>query len=180
MIAGLGQSAFVTRAELERLAALEAQKRDIHYALVPAARFLADVSVSDEEIRKFYEANGKRFTTEETVAIEYISLKRNDFLARITVSDADLQARYEEKVKDAASNEQRQAQHILITVDDKTKDADALKKIKEIEKRARAVRTSPSWQRSFRRTPVRLPMAEILGLPVAACLILHSRNRCSA
>lgn len=153
MIAGLGQSAFVTRAELERLAALEAQKRDIHYALVPAARFLADVSVSDEEIRKFYEANGKRFTTEETVAIEYISLKRNDFLARVTVSDADLQARYEEKVKDAASNEQRQAQHILITVDDKTKDADALKKIKEVEKRARSGEDFAKLAKEFSQDP---------------------------
>lgn len=153
MIAGLGQSAFVTRAELERLAALEAQKRDIHYAIVPAARFLADVKVSDEDIRKFYEANGKRFTTEETVAIEYLSLKRDDFLAKVTVSDADLQARYEEKVKDAASNEQRQAQHILISVDDKTKDADALKKIKDVEKRARAGEDFGKLAKEFSQDP---------------------------
>ena len=153
MIAGLGQSAFVTRAELERLAALEAQKRDIHYAIVPAARFLADVKVSDEDIRKFYEANGKRFTSEETVAIEYLSLKRDDFLAKVTVSDADLQARYEEKVKDAASNEQRQAQHILISVDDKTKDADALKKIKDVEKRARAGEDFGKLAKEFSQDP---------------------------
>ncbi|MGE4159917.1 MAG: SurA N-terminal domain-containing protein [Planctomycetota bacterium] len=153
MIAGLGQSAFVTRAELERLAALEAQKRDIHYAIVPAARFLADVKVSDEDIKKFYEANGKRFTTEETVAIEYLSLKRDDFLAKVTVSDADLQARYEEKVKDAASNEQRQAQHILISVDDKTKDADALKKIKDVEKRARAGEDFGKLAKEFSQDP---------------------------
>jgi peptidyl-prolyl cis-trans isomerase D len=138
MIAGLGQSAFVTRAELDRLASLEAQRRDIHFAVVPAARFLSEVAVTDADIKKFYDANGKRFTTAEMVAIEYITLKRDDFISKVTVSEDDLKARYEEKVKDAAANEQRQSQHILISVDDKTKDAVALKKIQEIEKRARA------------------------------------------
>ena len=138
MIAGLGQSALVTRAELQRLASLEAQKRDIHYAIVPAAHFLAQVSVSDADIKKYYDSNGKRFTTEEAVAIDYITLKRDDFLAQATVTEQDLQSRYEEKVKEVASNEQRQAQHILITIDDKTKEADALKKIQGVEKRARA------------------------------------------
>lgn len=138
MIAGLGQSAFVTRAEIARLASLEAQRRDVHYAVVPAARFLSEVVVSDAEIKKFFDANSKRFTTAEAVALDYIMLKREDFLAKVTVSDDDLKARYEEKVKDVAANEQRQAQHILITVDDKTKDAAALKKIQDVEKRARA------------------------------------------
>lgn len=138
MIAGLGQSALVTRAELQRLASLEAQKRDIHYAIVPAARFLSQVSVSDADIKKYYDSNGKRFTTEESVAIDYITLKRDDFLAQAAVTEQELQSRYEEKVKEVASNEQRQAQHILITIDDKTKEADALKKIQDVEKRARA------------------------------------------
>lgn len=138
MIAGLGQSAFVTRVELDRLASLEAQRRDIHYAVVPAARFLSEATVTDADIKKFYDANSKRFTTAEVVAIDYITLKRDDFQAKVTVSEEDMQSRYEEKVKDVAANEQRQAQHILITVDDKTKDAAALKKIQDIEKRARA------------------------------------------
>jgi peptidyl-prolyl cis-trans isomerase D len=138
LIAGLGQSAFVTRAEIDRLASLEAQRRDIHYAIVPAARFLSEVTVSEADIKAFYEANTKRFTTAETVSIDYITLTRDGFLAKATVSEDDLKSRYEEKVKDVASNEQRQAQHILITVEDKAKDAAALKKIQEVEKRARA------------------------------------------
>ena len=137
MIAGVGQSGLVTSAELERLASLDAQKRDIHFTVVPAARFLAQVSVTDDDIKKYYESNGKRFTTEEMVALDYISLKRDDLLAQ-TVTEEELQSRYQDKVKDAAANEQRQAQHILITVDEKTKDADVLERMKVIEKRLKS------------------------------------------
>ncbi|HEX6590972.1 MAG TPA: peptidylprolyl isomerase, partial [Moraxellaceae bacterium] len=59
----------------------------------------------------------------------------------------------EEKVKANAGNEQRQAQHILITVDAKTKDADALKKIQDIEKRARAGEDFGKLAREFSQDP---------------------------
>lgn len=164
MVAGLGQSAFVTRAELDRLASLESQKRDIHYATVPAARFLSQVTVTDDDIRKFYESNSKRFTTEDAVAVDYLTLKRDDFLSQVTVSEQDLQSRYEEKVKEAASNEQRQAQHILVTVDDKTKDADALKKIQDIEKRARAGEDFGKLAKEFSQDPGSVANGGDLGL----------------
>ena len=45
---------------------------------------------------------------------------------------------YAEKLKALESNEQRRASHILINIDDKTKDADALAKVKGLEKRIQA------------------------------------------
>ncbi len=153
MISGLGQSAFVTQAELERLVSLESQRRDIHFAIVPAARFLSDLKVSDNDIKKFYEENSKRFTTAETVAIDYITLSRDYFLSKVTVSEDELKTRYEEKVKDVAANEQRQAQHILITVGDKAEDAAALTKIKDIEKRARSGEDFGKLAKEFSQDP---------------------------
>lgn len=138
LLEGLGVSALVTGPELGRLASLGGQKRDVHVAMVPAARYLASVTVGDDEVRRFYESNPKRFTTEEGVALDYIMLKRDDLLAQAQPTEDDLQARYEERVKANSSSEQRQAQHILIKVDAKTTDADALKKIQDIEKRVRA------------------------------------------
>ncbi len=153
LIAGLSQSGFVTSNEVERLSILDNQRRDVHIAIVPAARYLAGITVSDDEVKKFYEANPARFTTRETVALEYISLKRDDFLAAATPSEDDLKERFEEKVKANAANEQRQAQHILITVDAKTKDADALKKVQDIEKRARAGEDFAALAKEFSQDP---------------------------
>lgn len=138
LIEGMSQSGIVTGSELQRLSSLDNQKRDVHFAAVPAARYLAEASASDAEISKYYESHSERFTLPETVSLQYITVSRNDFLAGLTVDEAELKARYEERAKAGGANEQRQAQHILIKVDANLKDADALKRIQDIEKRARA------------------------------------------
>lgn len=138
MLGGFAQGGFVTRKEFERLMALDAQKRDVHLAVIPVAPNLAKVTVSDAEVKADYEANVAKYLAPEQVSIEYLELRRQDLAATMTVTEQDIQARYQERVKALSGNEQRRAAHILIKVDDKTKDAAALAKIKDIEKRVRA------------------------------------------
>lgn len=138
LVAAIGQSGLVTGPELERLTALNNQQRDLHFAVVPAARFLAGLTVGADEIKTYYGAHPDRFTRPETVTLEYITLTRDAFLASAVPTEEELRARYDERARTTSSNEQRRAQHILISVDAKTRDADALKKIQDIEKRARA------------------------------------------
>lgn len=164
LIAGLSQSGFVTQNEIDRLTALDGQKRDIHVATVPAARFLDGITVSDADIQKYYESHKAQFTTPETVALEYISLSRNDFLNAAEPSEEDLQKRFEEKVKANEATEQRQAQHILITVDAKTKAEDALKKIQEVEKRARAGEDFAKLAKEFSQDPGSVATGGDLGM----------------
>lgn len=164
LIAGLSQSGFVSTAELDRLSSLESQKRDVHVAVVPAARYLGDITVSDEEVKKFYDANPSRFTTEDMLSLDYIVLKRDDFVATAQPTEDDIKARYDEKVKALGANEQRRAQHILITVDDKTKDADALKKIQDVEKRARAGEDFGKLAKEFSQDPGSVANGGDLGL----------------
>ncbi|MDP2227140.1 MAG: SurA N-terminal domain-containing protein [Moraxellaceae bacterium] len=164
LINGLGQSGFVTSAELGRLSALESQRRDIHFAVVPAARYLDKVSISDDDIKTHYNANPSLYTSSETVAIDYITLRREDFLARVEITEDDLQERYREKLSEIAADEQREAQHILLTVDDKNADADVLKKIKDIEKRARAGEDFGKLAGEFSQDPGSVGNAGKLGL----------------
>lgn len=164
LIAGVGQSGFMTTPELQRLSALESQKRDIHYASLPAARYLAGLSASDEEVRRYYEANRDRFATPETVTLEYITLSRDNFLSEAAPTEEDLRVRYEEKVREITANEQRQAQHILITIDDKTSEAEALKRIQEIEKSARAGEDFGKLAKEFSQDPGSVAGGGDLGL----------------
>lgn len=140
---GVGASGFATASEVKRLSSIQSQSRDLHLAQVTATPFMAGVTVSDDEVKKFYDANPKRFTLPERVSLDYIELARDDFMSQVTVTDEDLKARYADRVNSMTNGEQRSAQHILIKADPKAKDAAAqyaaaLKKIQEVEKKARA------------------------------------------
>jgi peptidyl-prolyl cis-trans isomerase D len=164
LVGGLGQSGVVTLPELERLSALTNQRRDIHYAVLPLARYLSQVSATDAEIKDFYAAHAERYAQPESVSLEYITLKREDFLAEAVPTEQELRARYEEKVKASGSDERRQAQHILITVDNTTKDADALRKTQDVEKRARAGEDFGKLAKEFSQDPGSVASGGDLGM----------------
>ena len=135
LVAGIGQTAFTTNTEADRLSALDNEKRDVHIATVSSAAFMGKVQVSDGEVAAYYKAHPAAYTTEDRVQLEYVALGVDKFLDKVQISDADIEARYAEKSRAMAGDEQRHAQHILITVDDKVKDADALARIQQIRKR---------------------------------------------
>ena len=126
------QSSFVTSTELDAMTRLDGQSRNVRYAEIPASRFLADVSVTDSEVSQAYAKATTRFQQPERVAINYITLERSKFLADAKVTPEAVKARYDQRVAAMSGAEQRQASHILITVDDKTNDAEAKKQIEGI------------------------------------------------
>jgi peptidyl-prolyl cis-trans isomerase D len=138
LASGINQTAFVSAKELDALSALDNQKRDIHVVMVTAAPYLPSVQVSDDEVNKYYKANAAKYTSDEKVSVDYMVLGAELFADKVLLTDADVEARYAEKLKALESNEQRRASHILINIDDKTKEADALAKIKGLEKRIQA------------------------------------------
>lgn len=133
-LSGWLMSSFVTTAELDQLAALDGQQRDVSYAVIPASRFQAQATVSEAEIKADYDKSGDRFRTPEQVSVQYLLLTRDQFAAQAKVEPADIQARYDERIKALSANEERRASHILIAVDDKTKDADAKARIEKLAK----------------------------------------------
>jgi peptidyl-prolyl cis-trans isomerase D len=138
LASGINQTAFVSAKELDALSALDNQKRDIHVVMVTAAPYFPSVQVSDDEVNKYYKANAAKYTSDEKVSVDYMVLGAELFADKVLLTDADVEARYAEKLKALESNEQRRASHILINIDDKTKEADALAKIKGLEKRIQA------------------------------------------
>ena len=129
---GLQNTGFTVPSELNRIMAIQKEQRHLHLANLPLANYMAKVQVTDDQIAKYYNSNKAKFKTSESVDLEYVVLDATPFLSKIQITDADLQAPYQALVKASQANNERQAQHILINVDDKTKDADAKKKADEL------------------------------------------------
>lgn len=130
-------SEFRTRAELSRQVALEDEQREIRYALLPADRFRAAVSLSDADVAAWYEANSSRFTTPESVRLEYAELRLDQVAATVTVAEADLQDLYAQNRERYAAPEQRRARHILFAASSETQYAAALKSAQDVLVRLR-------------------------------------------
>lgn len=129
-------SAFTVPFELERRFALEKQQREVDYVLFAANDFLANATVTDEQIQKHYDENRDNYLLPETVDLQYIELTRAQAEAGVTVTEQGLKD-YFEQVKDRfESPERRQGRHILITATDGLDDAAAQKKAQELTDKA--------------------------------------------
>jgi peptidyl-prolyl cis-trans isomerase D len=132
LIGGIYNSSFVTPAELQRRHALEAEQRELDYALIPMAGFMATANVSDAEIQAYYDANKADFMTTETIDLEYVELRLADVENDVVVSDEALREYYEQIKGRLITPERRSARHILISVGDAAEDAAAKTKADEI------------------------------------------------
>ncbi|MGS0679742.1 SurA N-terminal domain-containing protein [Shewanella sp. 125m-7] len=118
LVATLVGSEFVLPGEAKYLADLQGQTRDIDYKIIDATPFLADISVTDEQIKTYYDSNLGQFIRPEVVSLDYIELNANDLAADVTVTDADAQAYYDEHKAQYTQAEKRLAAHILVQLGD--------------------------------------------------------------
>jgi peptidyl-prolyl cis-trans isomerase D len=135
---GVVDSSFTLPYELERRFALEKQQREVDYALVATSDFLPTVTVTDEQIQKYYEQNGNQFLTTETVDLQYLELTRAQAESAVSVTDQALKEYYEQIKDRFQTTERRQGRHILITATEGLDDAAAQKKAQELTDKAKS------------------------------------------
>ena len=135
---GVVDSAFALPNELDRRFELEKQQREIDYVLIAANDFLPSVSITDEQIQKYYEENSAEFLLPETVDLQYIELTREQAESKVDVSEQALKDHFEQVKDRYTSAEQRKGQHILITATDGLDDAAAQKKAQELTDKAKS------------------------------------------
>ncbi|MFV0596991.1 peptidylprolyl isomerase [Shewanella sp.] len=114
LTAALVGTEFVLPGEAKQLAELQGQTRDIRYLVVDSAPFLANASVTDEQVENYYDTNQGQFMSPEKVSLEYVELNAADFAKDSKVTDEEAQAYYDEHKTQYVSNEKRLAAHILI------------------------------------------------------------------
>ncbi len=135
---GIAVSQFLTPGELARATALRFEQRELSYAVEPVARYVAGITPTDAEVATYYGAHKSDYQTQETVALEYVELKRDDLAAQQTVTEADLRKYYEENKDKYGQKERRRARQILIAASQPAEDAAASKKAADLYAKLKA------------------------------------------
>lgn len=134
---GLGSSYFLTQAEAQRLFNLENEEREVQYAQLSADTFAGTQPIEEADIKAYYENNGDRFMTTESVALEFAELRLESLAAQVQPTEEDLRKIYDENRANYVLAERRRARHILIPVEEGA-EAEALKKAESVLAEARA------------------------------------------
>jgi peptidyl-prolyl cis-trans isomerase D len=134
---GIVDSAFALPYELERRYAIEKQEREIDYALVSANDFLPQITVTDEQIQKWYDEHKDQYQLPEKVDLQYVELDRSRAESAVQVNEDALRQYYEQVKEKYESPERRKARHILITAGDGLDEAAAEKKAAELAEKAK-------------------------------------------
>ena len=147
------------------------------------------IQVSDAEIKqniglvsKHAEMSDKQWQTAVRDALLVEKLKQRDLYSKVRVSDADITQAIDslpEKDKKLSSGHTVTAyypQHILITVDSKTKDADALAKIRELRSRIGSGEPFEAVARANSQDPGSAVNGGVLGWAVDGMMVPEFEN----
>ena len=110
----IAESAIPSRAVAGRLAALEAQQREVAEVRLNVQQFLPQVKVDDAKVKAHYEASSADYRTPERVRAEYVVLSAENLARQEPVAEADLRAAYQARAAEFRVEEQRRASHILL------------------------------------------------------------------
>lgn len=110
----ISETAIAPRAVAARLAALQAQQREVSEARISEQQFLPQVKVDDAQVKAHYDSNQADYRTPERVRAEYIVLSAQALAGQDPPAEAEIKAAYESRASQFRVEEQRRASHILV------------------------------------------------------------------
>ncbi len=116
LLDGVARSAIVPAELTDRLAGLLQEIRTVRERRFRPEDFIAQVTVGDDAIRAYYEANRAQFETKESIDAQVLALTLDDLARQVSVPPAELQSYYEQNKSSFSEPEQRRVSHILLTV----------------------------------------------------------------
>ena len=148
-------SSFATASEVEQLALLQGQERNVNYLRVDQRPFLKTVSISDEEISESYQKDLAEYVEPEKVSIDYIELSQAKLADKIAVTDEIIEAYYAENKGQFTLPEKRQAKHILITLESDTSEGIAAveKTVAEVQAKLAAGESFEDLAKTYSKDP---------------------------
>ncbi|AHG21448.1 molecular chaperone [Chania multitudinisentens RB-25] len=107
MLQGFGDSGFVLPSESQAMAALMLQERDVRLATINLQALQAKQTVSDDELKAYYEQNKSSFIAPEQVKVSYIALDAAAMQDNVAVTEADISAYYDQHQSSYGQPERR-------------------------------------------------------------------------
>ncbi|MGF6190102.1 peptidylprolyl isomerase [Serratia sp. 2723] len=95
MIQGFGGSDIVPPSEAQSMVALVLQERAVRLATIDLNAMMAKQTVTDEELKAFFEQNKNSFIAPEKVKVSFIPLDAAALQDKVTVTEADISAYYD-------------------------------------------------------------------------------------
>lgn len=111
---GLTFGVTLPRVVEDKLVRLAGQKREISQAVLIPEQFMAEVAVSPDEVRAYYDQHKEEFRISEQARLEYVVLSADALAAQVAVSEQEAKKFYDEHGAQFQETEQRKASHILI------------------------------------------------------------------
>ena len=137
MQSAIANTSFVTRKEVNDLASLNEQTRDITVLTFDLDHFSTALTSSDEEIKQYYQENIQRFMLPEKIKVDYVEITSDSLAENVAVDEAQIQKMYDDYVASISGREERKASHILLSsvvTDGAEEKAAAKNKIAELKK----------------------------------------------
>ncbi|HEX5768727.1 MAG TPA: SurA N-terminal domain-containing protein [Burkholderiales bacterium] len=125
----VSETAIAPRTVAVRLAAIEAQKREVSEARISEEQFLQQVKIDEAQVKAHYDSHLADYRTPERVRAEYLVLSADALGRQDPPTEAEIKAAYEARASQFRVEEQRRASHILV----KTKE-EADKILQELKK----------------------------------------------
>lgn len=116
LVQAVSDTAVISKAAAERVIAIQLEERQVSEAAIRPEQFAAQVKLSAEAIKDYYEKNRKLFEIPQQIRAEFVVLSREALMEQTTVSAEEIKAAYEKNTKNFVTQEERRASHILIQV----------------------------------------------------------------
>jgi peptidyl-prolyl cis-trans isomerase D len=114
------------------------EKLRLEYAFVAKAEFEAQVQVTDEEARRFFDDNKKRFERPVQRKVRFITLTPQLFASAVSVSDREVERYYQQNSSRYETGDQLAASHILFKTGPDTDEEAVRKKAEAVLAQAKA------------------------------------------
>jgi peptidyl-prolyl cis-trans isomerase D len=111
---GIAKLAFAPHAVAEKALQFAFQQREVTTVDVKTAEFIAQIKVTPEQVKEYYDLHKDKFKVPEQVKLEFALLSAAGLMGQVSVSDEEVKEFYDANAAKLQGDEQRQASHILI------------------------------------------------------------------